>query len=40
EDTAKTGDIGDGKIFISDVLEAVRIRTGDRGDSAVESSES
>jgi nitrogen regulatory protein P-II 1 len=32
---AKTGKIGDGKIFVSDVLEAVRIRTGDRGDDAV-----
>jgi len=33
--TAKTGKIGDGKIFVSDVLEAVRIRTGDRGEDAV-----
>ena len=32
---AKTGQIGDGKIFISDVAEAIRIRTGDRGDSAL-----
>jgi len=32
---AKTGEIGDGKIFISDVEDALRIRTGDRGDSAV-----
>lgn len=32
---AKTGQIGDGKIFISDVAEAVRIRTGERGDSAL-----
>lgn len=30
-----TGEIGDGKIFISDVLDAVRIRTGERGDAAV-----
>lgn len=33
--TAKTGDIGDGKIFISSVEEVIRIRTGERGDGAV-----
>lgn len=33
--TAKTGDIGDGKIFISPVEEVVRIRTGERGEGAV-----
>ena len=33
--TAQTGDIGDGKIFISPVEEVVRIRTGERGDGAV-----
>lgn len=32
---AKTGQIGDGKIFITDVAEAVRIRTGEKGDSAL-----
>jgi len=32
---ASTGQIGDGKIFVSPVLEAVRIRTGDRGDAAI-----
>jgi nitrogen regulatory protein P-II 1 len=32
---ARTGKIGDGKIFISDVAEAVRIRNGDRGNSAL-----
>jgi nitrogen regulatory protein PII len=32
---AKTGKIGDGKVFISKVEEAVRIRTEDRGDQAV-----
>jgi nitrogen regulatory protein P-II 1 len=32
---AKTGKIGDGKIFVSDVEEAVRIRTGERGEAAV-----
>jgi nitrogen regulatory protein P-II 1 len=35
EKTAKTGRIGDGKIFISEVLDAVRIRTGERGDEAI-----
>jgi nitrogen regulatory protein P-II 1 len=34
-DTAKTGDIGDGKIFISPVDEVIRIRTGERGDKAI-----
>lgn len=33
--TAQTGDIGDGKIFISPVEDVVRIRTGERGDGAV-----
>jgi nitrogen regulatory protein P-II 1 len=33
--TAQTGDIGDGKIFISAVEDVVRIRTGERGDKAV-----
>lgn len=33
--TAKTGAVGDGKIFVSDIKEAIRIRTGERGDSAV-----
>lgn len=32
---ARTGKIGDGKIFVSEVLEAVRIRNGDRGDGAL-----
>jgi nitrogen regulatory protein P-II 1 len=34
--TTQTGEIGDGKIFISDVIDAVRIRTGERGDAALE----
>lgn len=34
-EAAKTGDIGDGKIFVSPVTEAVRIRTGERGKVAV-----
>ena len=33
--TANTGKIGDGKVFVSPVEEAVRIRTGDRGNEAV-----
>jgi nitrogen regulatory protein P-II 1 len=33
--TAKTGKIGDGKIFVSDVLDAVRIRTGEHGEDAI-----
>ncbi len=32
---AKTGRIGDGKIFISPVEEAIRIRTGERGPDAI-----
>jgi nitrogen regulatory protein P-II 1 len=32
---AKTGKIGDGKIFISTVEEVVRIRTGEKGEAAV-----
>ncbi len=35
EDTAKTGRIGDGKIFILPLEDAVRIRTGEKGDEAV-----
>ncbi len=32
---AKTGRIGDGKIFVSSIEEAIRIRTGERGPDAV-----
>src|SRR3954452_20624918 len=32
---AKTGKIGDGKIFVTPIDEAVRIRTGERGDEAL-----
>lgn len=35
--TANTGKIGDGKIFVMPVEEAVRIRTGERGEAAVSS---
>jgi nitrogen regulatory protein P-II 1/nitrogen regulatory protein P-II 2 len=34
-DAARTGEIGDGKIFVSPVETVVRIRTGDRGDAAL-----
>ena len=32
---AKTGSVGDGKIFVSDVRDVVRIRTGERGEAAL-----
>lgn len=32
---AKTGKIGDGKIFVSDVAQAIRIRTGETGETAL-----
>jgi nitrogen regulatory protein P-II 1 len=32
---ARTGRIGDGKIFVSDITEVVRIRTGESGSSAI-----
>lgn len=34
-ETAKTGNIGDGKIFVSPVEEVIRIRTGERGNKAI-----
>jgi nitrogen regulatory protein P-II 2 len=34
-DAARTGKIGDGKIFVSDLLETIRIRTGETGSEAV-----
>jgi nitrogen regulatory protein P-II 2 len=33
--TARTGSIGDGKIFVVDLVEAIRIRTGETGSDAV-----
>ena len=33
--STKTGKFGDGKIFVFDVLDTIRIRTGERGDNAV-----
>ena len=35
EAAARTGRIGDGKIFVMAIEQAVRIRTGDRGDDAI-----
>ncbi len=35
EKSAKTGKIGDGKIFVYPVEDVIRIRTGERGESAV-----
>ncbi len=34
-ETAQTGDVGDGKIFVTEVLDAVRIRTKERGNTAI-----
>jgi nitrogen regulatory protein P-II 1 len=34
-DNAATGEVGDGKIFISDVLDVVRVRTRERGSPAL-----
>ena len=33
--TARTGEIGDGKIFVSPVSNAIRIRTGEKGEKAI-----
>lgn len=38
EERARTGRTGDGKIFVTDLSEAIRIRTGERGRAAVEPS--
>ena len=34
-DTCNTGHVGDGKIFVSELLTAIKIRTGDRGGDAI-----
>jgi nitrogen regulatory protein P-II 1 len=34
-DTARSGKIGDGKIFVSDISEVIRIRNNDRGEDAL-----
>jgi nitrogen regulatory protein PII len=35
-EAARTGEIGDGKIFLSPVAEVIRIRTGEEGDAALQ----
>ena len=34
-DSARTGEVGDGKIFVYPISQVIRIRTGDRGDAAL-----
>jgi nitrogen regulatory protein P-II 1 len=34
-ESARTGDIGDGKIFVTPVAQAIRVRTGESGDVAI-----
>ena len=34
-DSARTGKVGDGKIFVTDLIQVQRIRTGETGDSAL-----
>ncbi|HON85996.1 MAG TPA: P-II family nitrogen regulator [Syntrophorhabdaceae bacterium] len=34
-ESARTGEIGDGKIFISDVIDVIKIRTGEEGEQAL-----
>lgn len=34
-DSARTGKIGDGKIFVSDIADIIRIRTGERGEAVI-----
>jgi nitrogen regulatory protein P-II 1 len=34
-EAARTGEIGDGKVFVSHVEQSIRIRTGERGDAAL-----
>ncbi|MBT4867482.1 MAG: P-II family nitrogen regulator [Planctomycetaceae bacterium] len=34
-ETARTGQIGDGKIFVTDLAETIRIRTGEKGSEAL-----
>ena len=36
---ARTGEVGDGKIFIFDLADAIRIRTGERGETVLQSHE-
>ena len=34
-ESGRTGEIGDGKVFVSDVEQSIRIRTGERGESSL-----
>lgn len=34
-EAARTGEVGDGKLFVTEVLDAIRVRTGERGDAAL-----
>lgn len=34
-ENSRTGAVGDGKIFVSDIREAIRIRTGEKGEEAI-----
>ena len=34
-ENSRTGAVGDGKIFVSDIKEAIRIRTGEKGEEAI-----
>ena len=34
-DASRTGEVGDGKIFLSRIDDAIRIRTGERGEAAI-----
>ena len=34
-ENARTGQVGDGKIFVSPIAEAIRVRTGERGNQAL-----
>ena len=34
-EAAKTGEIGDGKIFVTNLVDVIRIRTGERGEEAI-----
>lgn len=33
--TARTGKVGDGKIFVTELLQVIRVRTGEMGDDAI-----
>ncbi|NIS75255.1 MAG: P-II family nitrogen regulator [Deltaproteobacteria bacterium] len=35
ESASRTGRIGDGKIFVTDIADVIRIRTGERGEDAI-----